>query len=124
MSAIAASAPGKVVISGEYAVLDGAPAVAAAVTPRARVSVRSSAGPHHAITARNYSDVQGEFRSDDGGFEWLCGHDAYAVVEHAWRASCITPSTAVTIDIDTSEFFDQASSTKLGLGSWWRRIRG
>ena len=36
---IRASAPGKIVLSGEYAVLDGAPAICAAVDRRAAVTI-------------------------------------------------------------------------------------
>ncbi len=39
---ITASAPGKLVLSGEYAVLDGAPAICMAVDRRARVTISAS----------------------------------------------------------------------------------
>ena len=117
MSIVTASAPGKVVISGEYAVLDGAPAVAAAVTPRAQVSVRRANAQNHTVMSQRYSDVCGEFRSQDDSFEWLRGGDTYGIVEHAWRATGIAPGDSVAIDINTSEFFDRTGKTKLGLGS-------
>ncbi len=39
MTTVTASAPGKVILSGEYAVLDGAPAISMAVNRRAVVTL-------------------------------------------------------------------------------------
>ena len=61
MIARCASAPGKVVLSGEYAVLDGAPAVCMAVDRRAIARVSACGGDWHRVTAPGYTDVEGRF---------------------------------------------------------------
>ena len=117
MRTLLASAPGKVVISGEYAVLDGAPAIAAAISSRARVLVRPADGPHHVVTSPGSKDEHGEFRSDNGGVEWLSGAAAFRIVEHAWQATGASPAGSLAFELDTREFFDRAGTSKLGLGS-------
>ena len=89
MSVSLASAPGKVVLFGEYAVLDGAPAIAMAVDRRARVRVAS-----------------------DG--RDLPGVDS-ALVDAVIDG--MGASSALSCECDTSEFLDAASATKFGLGS-------
>ncbi len=117
MTTLLASAPGKVVISGEYAVLDGAPAIAAAVTSRAQVLVRAAEGSGHVVTSPGLGDGRGEFRSSDGKLEWLTGAAAFGIVEHAWQATGISPAAALSLELDTREFFGPDRTTKLGLGS-------
>ncbi|MDT8408205.1 MAG: hypothetical protein RQ741_01270 [Wenzhouxiangellaceae bacterium] len=51
MTAVQASAPGKLMLIGEYAVLHGAPAVVMAVDRRARISVSPAAGAAGCLTA-------------------------------------------------------------------------
>ena len=117
MRAITTSAPGKIVISGEYAVLDGAPAIAAAVTPRARVTIRDAEGPDHVVTANGDQSTRTKFRIVPDDIEWLSGGEGFGIVESVWRVVCSSPSVPLAIDIDTTEFFAATSNTKLGLGS-------
>ena len=117
MTDVSASAPGKVVISGEYAVLDGAPAIAAAVSRRARVTIGRAPGSDHTVSSPDISGEGGKFRSRDGNVEWLNGRDLFGIVEHVWQTTAAAPAHAVAISIDTSEFLDRGSTKKLGLGS-------
>ncbi len=53
------SAPGKVVVSGEYAVLDGAPAICMAVNRRAHISITTTDNDYHSVLAPGFSEGQG-----------------------------------------------------------------
>lgn len=117
MTAASASAPGKVVISGEYAVLDGAPAIAAAVSRRARVAIGRAPGSRHTVVSAADAALRAEFRDRGHELDWLTGGDRFEILDHVWRAARVTPPHALAISIDTDAFFDPASNTKLGLGS-------
>lgn len=97
MTAIRATAPGKVVLSGEYAVLGGAPAVAMAVDRRAVVTIRPGAGD----TLRSSGVVT---KPDP------------RLLEHVRAAAGGTPVRGA-VHLDTSAFVDSASGMKLGIGS-------
>jgi hypothetical protein len=87
-----ATAPGKLILTGEYAVLDGAPALVVAVNRR--VSARRRSGPH-------------------GSSPFLV-----AVAEEIARAYGVDAPearAALEIVVDSSTFF--LGNTKLGLGS-------
>jgi phosphomevalonate kinase len=72
MTIVTASAPGKAVLSGEYVVLDGAPAIATALDRRARITLTSVAQECHSITAPGYLEGTWRFRQDrNGDFIWL-----------------------------------------------------
>ena len=91
---IVASAPGKIVLSGEYAVLDGAPAICMAVDRRAVATVSKSAdGDCHLVTP---------------GFD---GADPFGIVD----AVCGGIRPALDIELDTSAFFQ--GRRKVGIGS-------
>ena len=87
-----ASAPGKVMLAGEYAVLYGGPAVVAAVNRRARARLGDVRRLHGFLAALK-SILGSEF-----------GRDSMAV------------SSADRLIVDTDELYD-ASGDKLGLGS-------
>ena len=91
---VAASAPGKIVLSGEYAVLAGAPAVCMAVTRRAVVTVAESA--------------DGECHVTTPGFT---GEGSLNIV----KAVCGDTLPARTIELDTRAF--SIAGRKIGLGS-------
>lgn len=91
---VVASAPGKIVLSGEYAVLSGAPAVCMAVEVRARATVSASAdGRCHVSTPG------------------LAGTDSYAVID----AVCAGVRPARIVELDTVAF--SVDGAKLGIGS-------
>jgi phosphomevalonate kinase len=90
---IVASAPGKIVLSGEYAVLSGAPAICVAVDRRAVATLGDSS--------------DGECHLETPGFS---GDEPYRVVD----ALC-SERPACRIVLDTRAF--AANGAKLGLGS-------
>ena len=117
MTAVSASAPGKVVLSGEYAVLDGAPAVCMAVDRRASAKVTGIDSDWHRVSASGYSSVEGQFVADGATIEWLQGADEYAVVDAVWRILQRAGKDRLSIELDTRSFVDQESGKKIGLGS-------
>jgi phosphomevalonate kinase len=114
---ISASAPGKLVLSGEYAVLEGAPAIAMAINRRARVVIESVAGDHHTVRAPGYSDVSATFRTSDSEFEWLDDGEDYALLRHVWQEAGARFDGSKAITLDTSAFVDEGSGAKIGIGS-------
>jgi len=117
VTVIVASAPGKVVLCGEYAVLDGAPAVCMAIDRRASVRVDDADTDHHSVLAPGYSDVEGRFRVAAGGVEWMQGKDEYRLVDAVLRTIDFTPSRPLRIELDTNAFVDPATGSKIGVGS-------
>jgi len=117
MTVVIASAPGKAIICGEYAVLDGAPAIAAAIDRRAVVTIGHSDDSAHVVVAPGFSDVVGRFRASDDRVEWFEGADSYGLVEQVWRAAAARPRQALSLTLDTRAFRDRQSSIKLGIGS-------
>jgi len=81
---VSASAPGKVVIAGEYAVLDGAPAICMAVNRRAHVSITTSDIDHHSVLAPGFSESAGRFTAVGNRIEWLAGADEFSLLESVW----------------------------------------
>ncbi len=116
-SRVAASAPGKVVLSGEYAVLDGAPAICMAVDRRAYVTLADTDGDHSEVTAPGYSDDVGRFVTVDDDIEWQHGEASFGVVDSVWRVADLRQKGAMAINLDTSEFIDVATQRKIGIGS-------
>ena len=114
---IQTSAPGKVIIAGEYAVLDGAPAICMAVDRRVHVSITSADNDYHSVIAPGYSETVGRFRADEDGVEWLEGETEFALLAAAWKKVAARPVENLAIVLDSNEFNDAASSSKLGIGS-------
>ncbi len=124
MTAIVASAPGKLVLCGEYAVLEGAPAIVLAMDRRAQVTLTPSIGNELTIDAPalGLHGIRGRL---DGHrrMSW-CNVDAgvaaqlqlvSAVLEELPGADPLTPFHA---QLDTSALFAAGpSAIKLGLGS-------
>lgn len=117
---ILASAPGKVLLCGEYAVLDGAPAISMAVDRRARVEVERIDGETFVIAAPGYADGDAQFRvGEDGAPAWQGDASAvrHALFEAIWQSASVPRDPALSFTLDTRELFDPASGVKLGLGS-------
>ena len=111
------TAPGKLVLSGEYAVLHGAPAVCMAVDRRARVTIEDSDEDHHTVSAPGFSEATGRFRAANGSFEWLNGGDDYDLFRNVWQMAGVQPTRPRAITLDTHEFFHRRSGVKIGVGS-------
>jgi phosphomevalonate kinase len=116
---VVASAPGKIVISGEYAVLDGAPAICMAIDRRARVRVSNAGSDFYTARTSGYVEGEWKFRIDNNGsFDWIEDQPPAGgldLLQQIWRI--IAVDGPFDIELDTSEFFDPASHSKLGLGS-------
>jgi phosphomevalonate kinase len=102
-----ASAPGKVVLLGEYAVLDGAPALVTAVARRVRARLEPLAGPECELTTRTSATEVVRFpagRPSGIGLVDTVMTAAAGPRRPAWRGT-----------LDSSELFH--GMQKLGLGS-------
>lgn len=97
MGHVSASAPGKVILCGEYAVLDGAPAIAMAVNRRATVTI--DAGENAAVATTGVADS-----ADTRLLDCVCS--ALGVER---------PDAAIMLD--TVAFTDAVTHRKLGIGS-------
>lgn len=117
MNRITASAPGKAVLSGEYAVLHGAPAICMAVDRRATASVTNIERPWNSVTAPGFSPNEGRFVCHGANLEWLQGQDDFGLVDAAFEVLHRTGNDCVSIELDTRAFFDESSDAKIGLGS-------
>ncbi len=107
---IKASAPGKVIIAGEYAVLDGAPAICMAVNRRAQVSIISNSKEHHTVAAPGFSESLACFESMTEAAE------EFPLLAAVWRELQIETSDFLSIVLDSSGFRD-AGAGKIGIGS-------
>ena len=116
-ASVLASAPGKVVLSGEYAVLDGAPAIAMALDRRATVMLSAIEGEVSEVRAPAYTPLVGHFQATDAGVTWLDGGEVFAAVNAALRAADGAQQTAISLRLDTAEFIDAATRQKIGIGS-------
>jgi phosphomevalonate kinase len=122
---IRASAPGKLVLSGEYAVLEGASAVSMAVGVRAEATVARTEAADSQLNIRNINRTF-DFRFDGQGLvEWLgsepgpFGTALSAALPAAAAADGIGSQESLLIELDTAGFYtDVAGETlKMGMGS-------
>ncbi|MDH3616073.1 MAG: hypothetical protein OEQ90_06335 [Gammaproteobacteria bacterium] len=117
MTAVLASAPGKVVLCGEYAVLDGAAAVSMAINCRANVKVSDFDGDWHRVSAPGYSSLEGRFVSNGATVDWLQGEHEYRIVDAVWRTVGRMRNGYLSIELDTRAFLDDVAGSKIGVGS-------
>jgi len=121
-----ATAPGKLVIFGDYAVLEGAPAVATTVDVRARAQVDVAAG-HASVfldlaggKAYDFVVEPGERLAWIGASPGARGTIVAAVIDTCHDLVHLRgPLPALRISLNTDAFFTQLGDTtaKLGLGS-------
>jgi len=126
---IEASAPGKLVLLGEYAVLFGAPAAVMAVNRRARVELTPSESDCWTLIAPDLAPRPVELNVGPSGVvEWRddeLGRGSFSLVERLLsevdRAGVVelTQLTPLAATLDTREFFISRDDRrcKLGLGS-------
>ena len=112
-----ASAPGKVILSGEYAVLVGAPAVCMAIDRRARVTISAGDSENHVVSRVGIDNKPCRFKSNDGVIEWIDAGDDFALLEAVWETIGFEPASNVSLQLDTREFLDVATGNKTGIGS-------
>jgi len=100
VTSLTASAPGKVVLCGEYAVLDGAPAISMAVNRRAVVTRIPASGNEPAV--KSIGLAAGTDRS---------------LFDGAVRAARFERADDYAFVLDTSAFVDADNGEKFGIGS-------
>lgn len=115
---IHASAPGKLFITGEYAVLERAPAWLTAVDVRAHCRMETTDDGHCRLHAIPVAEAPLLFGMTRSGLEWQ--GEASGLVDAAWQALPEVrreklAANAWNITLDTSAFFKD--DRKLGLGS-------
>lgn len=118
---ITASAPGKLVLLGEYAVLVGVPALVLAINRRAQATLTPASGEAWEIVSPTL-DLEAHFRLRQGGIEWTSGTPP---AELAWVTSLfeqvpqLDSLAPCRVELDTSTFYldDGGVRVKLGLGS-------
>jgi phosphomevalonate kinase len=128
MMDVLASSPGKMVLLGDYAVLEGAPALVMGVNRHAKVRVSAKAGGVAEVSAPDMNVAQVPLRiGADGLPQWLGTaeqNEKLRLVDQVLRGLqaeglAPPPGRGFSLQLDTSEFFDQgaAGRSKLGLGS-------
>ncbi len=119
MTSVAASAPGKVVLCGEYAVLEGAPAICMAINRRARAVVTVTTADFQTVRTSGYIEGEWSFAVDEkGNFKWIGNAPPAGGLEllrEVWAGMDVDGS--FDISLDTAEFLDPGTGSKLGLGS-------
>ena len=112
LSVIEAVAPGKQVLTGEYAVLAGAPALAAAVDRRVRCRVTRASAGDWSFVSRGYN-ARAAHRRDE-----LPDTGPAALARFALKSLDVDPRTLpahLEIEIDSQPFYQDRE--KLGFGS-------
>lgn len=115
-----AMAPGKLILSGEYAVLQDAPAIVMAVNRRAHVSVTRHDDSQSVFETPGLAEGAWHFDvDDDGTIRWLdeTRVPGATLLEAVARQTDFRPMSPVRVNVDTRSFFERAGGQKLGLGS-------
>lgn len=98
---IVASAPAKLVLCGEYVVLDGAPAIGVALNARATASIAAVPGVRHLLASPGYAKGLFPFRmTQDGKINWDKANDTnslrpdFSLFESIWSIVASTAGNA------------------------------
>ena len=118
MTDIFASAPGKLFLCGEYAVLKDAPAVVMAVDRRATVRIGRGDAEFQTLATPGFSDQEFRFEIRNGNeLAWLDEYsDTPELVSAVIAETGFETESPSRVEIDTRAFIDESGS-KLGLGS-------
>lgn len=116
-TSIATSAPGKIVLSGEYAVLDGALGIAMALDRRAVVRSRTIDSDHSEFASPAFTEQVGKCDIRTSPIRWAGGAKEYSLVDAVLRRMRVASQSNVSMRLDTSAFVDAATGQKLGIGS-------
>jgi phosphomevalonate kinase len=123
---VVASAPAKLVLLGDYAVLEGARALVQAVDRRAQVRIVSREDHACDVRAPDLGIPSARALMDENGqWQWQCDEASKAkltLVDHVWHGMLregLAPVSGKGFDLylDTSGFFHADGVSKLGLGS-------
>ena len=119
---IGVSIPGKIVISGEYAVLDGALAILATLNQRANIRIQKSDKNHNIYSTSALEGVFPFATDDDANVLWLEADPGEygSLLQHAFKILKPMLKEKLSIIVDSSEFFQttkDGTAIKLGIGS-------
>lgn len=123
---VTTSAPGKMVLLGEYAVLEGAPAICTAVNRRATATTRMIPSTEIRVHTRGHAAAPARLRPQRRGWKWLDAGAAarLPLVDQVLRRALKgvprgQPGCGFRLDLDTEAFFSGGAGPrrKLGLGS-------
>jgi len=121
MNSLDSSAPGKLILSGEYAVLCGAPAISIALDRRAEVKIIERNDSTHMVSTSGYYHGNWRYHCDENGnIKWLDDlpyENFFALFECIWKRLSFNPRTGLHITLNTNQFFEKISGSKYGLGS-------
>lgn len=123
---ISAKAPGKLILLGEYSVLEGAPSLVAAINRFCHVHIRKNGFSIFGLEAMNLDMPDLTFHLDESGKVKLAGNSPYTsekrtdflieVINYvASRYEGTIPGAYISID--TGDFYHKTSGNKFGLGS-------
>lgn len=118
---IVATAPGKIVVAGEYAVLVGAPALAVAVSRRVRCAIDDSNGNGWTFTTHGFAPDAAHTRDALLYGPLVARSDPAHLCQHVlqqMQSVGVSPGSLplhLRIDIDSSAGFD--AGRKLGIGT-------
>lgn len=107
--------PGKLILLGEYAVLEGAPAIVAAVNKFAKIEIEESNDNHCYISAPNLNltDIKFQKEINESQKKQLnLFLNLFLFIQKKNK-----PLMPCNISIDTNDFYFENSNQKLGLGS-------
>jgi len=107
--------PGKLILLGEYAVLEGAPAIVSAVNKFAKIEIKESNDNHFYISAPNLNLIDIKFqkginKSQKKQLKLFLNIFSFILKKNNSLIPC-------KITIDTDDFYFENSKQKIGLGS-------
>ena len=119
---IQVSIPGKIVISGEYAVLDGAPAIVSTLKQKVNITIQKSDKNHNIYTTSVLEGVFPFTMDDDANVLWLEADPGVfgLLLQYAFKILKPKLKEKLRIAVDSSEFFrttNDGVAIKLGIGS-------
>ena len=121
MKSIRTSAPGKIVILGEFAVLDSASAISMAIDKRAIVTIKESAGDTHLLRTIGYKEGEWPFNIDKKRkLSWLDSttpKNVRNLLETFFLKFMVQSNFKYEFTLDSSLFFDGNKNKKIGFGS-------
>ena len=121
MKSIRTTAPGKIVILGEFAVLDSASAISMAIDKRAIVTIKESAGDSHLVRTIGYKAGNWPFNIDKKRkLSWLDSttpKNIRNLLEIFCLKFMVQSNLKYEFTLDSSLFFDGKKNKKIGFGS-------
>ena len=121
-NSIEVSIPGKIVISGEYAVLDGASAIVSTLNRKANITIKNSNKKHNLYATSALENIFPFIIDDDFNVIWLDKDPGKygLLLKHAFNILKPKLKEKLSIIVDSSEFFHNTRDGvihKLGIGS-------